>query len=174
MTLRLADKQVIVAEVAEVAATSTTAVMAEYRGLTVTEMTSLRQEARNAGVFLKVVRNTLAKRALENTQFDCMRDALVGPLMLAFSEDPSAPARLIRDFAKGHEKLVVKYISIGGELLDASQLAAIATLPNRDEAIAKLMGTMKAPITKFVQTLAAPHTKLVRTLAAVRNQKEAG
>ncbi|GJM06295.1 MAG: 50S ribosomal protein L10 [marine bacterium B5-7] len=174
MTLRLADKQVIVAEVAEVAEKSVTAVMAEYRGLTVAEMTSLRQEARNAGVFLKVVRNTLAKRALENTQFDCMRDALVGPLMLAFSEDPSAPARLIRDFAKSHDKLVVKHISIGGELLDASQLAAIAKLPNRDEAIAKLMGTMKAPITKFVQTLAAPHTKLVRTLAAVRDQKETG
>ncbi len=174
MTLRLADKQVIVAEVAEVAEKSVTAVMAEYRGLTVAEMTSLRQEARNAGVFLKVVRNTLAKRALENTQFDCMRDALVGPLMLAFPEDPSAPARLIRDFAKSHDKLAVKHISIGGELLDASQLAAIAKLPNRDEAIAKLMGTMKAPITKFVQTLAAPHTKLVRTLAAVRDQKETG
>lgn len=174
MALAFADKKVIVAELAEIASRSTTAVTAEYRGLTVSEMTSLRKNARDTGVHLQVVRNTLARRAVEGTEFECLRDALSGPLMIAFSEDPSAPARLMRDFAKDHQQLAVRNVSIGGELMDHTGLAAVATLPTRDEAIAKLMGTMKAPITKLVQTLVAPHTKLVRTVVAIRDQKEAG
>jgi large subunit ribosomal protein L10 len=160
--------------VSEVAAKALSAVAAEYRGLTVEQMNALRVEARKAGVYLRVVKNTLARRAIAGTEFECISDALTGPLVLAFSvEDPGAAARVMKDFAKSNEQLVVRMLAVGGEMLPAKDLDRLASLPTRDEALAMLMGTMKAPISKFVRTLAEPHAKLVRTFAAVRDQKQA-
>ncbi len=173
MTLRLEQKKEIVASVQELASRSMTLIAADYKGLSVGDMTTLRANARKAGVHLRVARNTLVRRALKGTPFECMNDSLVGPVLLAFAGDElSAGARLIRDFAKTNEKLVVKALSLGGKLLDGKQLEMVAKLPTRDEAISKLMAIMQAPIAKFVQTVAAPHAKLVRTLAAVRDQKQ--
>lgn len=173
MALRLEDKKAIIAEVAEVATNALSVVAADYRGLPVANMTKLRADARKAGVYMRVVRNTLARRAFEGTEFACMSDVLVGPLLLAFSQhEPGAAAKLVRDFIKTNEKLKVKALAIGGKLLDAKQLDAVAKLPNKEEAIATLMAVMNAPITKFVRTLAEPHAKLVRTIAAVRDQKQ--
>lgn len=174
MTLRLEDKKAIVAEVAEVAGTALSIVAADYRGLTVSEMTELRSKARDSGVYLRVVRNTLAKRALADTEFACMSEALTGPLALAFSqEDPGAAARVVRDFVKAHAALEVKALSIDGQLLAASDLARVAQLPTRNEAISMMLSVMQAPISKLVRTLAEPQAKLVRTLAAVKDQKDA-
>lgn len=174
MTLKLDDKKAIVHEVREVAVQALAAVTAEYRGLTVAQMTELRAQARKAGVYLRVVRNTLARRAIEGTMFACLHDSLVGPLILAFSQsEPSAAARLVRDFAKANEKLVVKAISFDGQLLQAENLDRIASLPTRNEAIASLMGVMKAPIAKLVRVTAEPQAKLARTAAALRDQKQA-
>lgn len=174
MALKLEDKKVIVAEVAEVAKSAYSAVAAEYRGLSVAEMTELRSKARAGGVYLRVVRNTLARRAVEGTDFACMQDILVGPLVLAFSrEEPGAAARVIKDFAKDHKKLEVKAVSISGKLLPASEIETLAKMPTYEQALSMLMSVMKAPISKFVRTLAEPHAKLVRTVAAVREQKEA-
>lgn len=174
MALNLEQKKAIVAEVAEVAKSALSAVIADYRGLTVAELNDLRVKARDSGVYLRVVRNTLAKRALENTEFSCLHESLIGPLVFAFSrEEPSAAARLMRDFVKDHEILEVKALAIGGQMLPASELQTVAKLPSRDEAIASLMAVMQAPIAKLVRTLAEPHAKLVRTLAAVRDKKQA-
>lgn len=174
VTLRLEDKKAIVAEVSEVATKALSVVTAEYRGLTVEQMTRLRSEARQAGVYLRIVRNTLARRALENTAFACLQEALVGPLMLAFSlQEPGAAARLMRNFAKEYEKLAVKALVFEGLLLGAKDLDRLANLPTRDEALATLMAVMKAPITKLVRTLAEPPAKLARTFAALRDQKQA-
>jgi len=173
VTLRLEDKKAIVAEVAKVAKQATAVVAAEYSGLTVAQLSALRKSAREAGVYMRVVRNTLASRAFEGTNFACMQSALVGPLVLAFSQaEPSSAARLIRDFAKTCEKLQVKALSIDGKLLPASDLAALASLPTRNEAISQLMSVMLAPVTKLVCTMNAIPTKLVRTLDAVRDKKE--
>jgi large subunit ribosomal protein L10 len=167
-------KNAVVTEVAEVAKGALSAIAAEYRGLSVDEMTNLRVNARNAGVYLRVVRNTLARRAFEGTDFACMNDGLTGPLVLAFSRDePGSAARVMRDYAKGNNKLVIKLVSFGGKLLEASDVGRLADLPTKDEAISQLMSVMKGPITKFVQTLAEPTAKLARTLAAVRDQKQA-
>lgn len=174
MRLTLEAKKNIVSEVAEVAANAPLAIAAEYSGINVSDMTQLRQSARDAGIYLRVVRNTLARRALENTKFECMRDGLVGPLLLAFSsEEPGTAAKIIRDFAKTNNKLVVKLVALDGKLLDASDIEALASLPSYEEAISMLMGVMKAPISKLARTLAEPHAKLVRTIAAVRDQKQA-
>lgn len=174
MALRLEDKKVLVAEVAAAAAGAFSAVAAEYRGLSAQQMDSLRLAARKDGVYLRVVKNTLARRAIEGTAFECMKDALTGPLVIAFSqEDPGAAARVLGEFAKGNDKLVVRLVSIGGKLLPAADLDRLAKMPTRDQAIAMLMGVMKAPIAKFVRTMAEPHAKLVRTVAAVRDQKQA-
>ena len=173
MTLRLEDKKAIVEEVAKIAKQATAVVAAEYNGLTVKQLTALRKSAREAGVYMRVVRNTLASRAFEGTSFACMQPVLIGPLVLAFSqEEPSAAARLIREFVKTNEKLLVKALSVDGKLLPATDLAALASLPTRPEAISQLMSVMLGPITKLVRTLAEPHGKLVRTLAAVRDQKQ--
>lgn len=173
MTLKLDDKKAIVAEVALVAKQSTSVVAASYAGLTVGQVTELRKQARNAGVYMRVIRNTLARRAFEGTQFACMDEALVGPLVLAFSkEEPGAAARLMKDYAKKFEKLEVKALSIDGKLLPANDLNRLASLPTKNEAIAQLMSVMSAPITKFVRTLAEPHSKLVRTFAALRDKKQ--
>jgi len=174
MALTLEQKKAVVAEVAEVAKTAHSAVAAEYRGLTVEKMTEMRAKARNEGVYLKVAKNTLVKRAVEGTEFECMAEDLTGPLLFAFSiDDPGAAARLIKDFAKNEDKLVVRLVAMGAQLYEASELERLASLPTRDEAIAMLMGVMKAPIEKLVRTLAEPHAKLVRTFAAVRDSKEA-
>lgn len=174
MRLTLEAKKAIVNEVAEVAANAPSAIAAEYAGITVEQMTQLRQSARASGVYLRVVRNTLARRALENTRFECMRDGLTGPLLLAFSrEEPGAAAKIIRDFAKANDKLVVKLVSLDGKLLQPSDIEALASMPSREQAISMLMAVMKAPVSKLVRTLAEPHGKLVRTIAAVRDQKQA-
>ncbi|MGK0170985.1 MAG: large subunit ribosomal protein L10 [Gammaproteobacteria bacterium] len=175
MPLTLADKKQVVTEVADVANRAHSAVAAEYRGLSVAQMTELREKARESGVYLRVVRNTLARRAVENTEFECLQEGLTGPLVLAFAEDdPGASARVMGDYAKNNEKLVIRLIAFGGKLLPASDLAVLAKMPTRDQALAQLLGTMKAPIEKFVRTLAEPHAKLVRTFDAVRRQQEAG
>lgn len=172
MTLTLAGKKAVVEEVTSVASKAISAVVADYRGLTVNQMTNLRTEARKAGVYLRVVRNTLTRRAFEKTEFACLNELLVGPLFIALSLNaPSDAARLLKDFTKTFEKLEVKALSISGKVLGAEHLDAIASLPTKDEAIAKLMFVMKAPIEKFVRTLAEPHAKLVRTVAAVKDKK---
>ncbi len=174
MPLNLEDKKSIVSEVSAVAADAHSAIAAEYHGLTVEQMTDLRNKARSGGVYLRVVKNTLARRALEGTDFECMKDGLVGPLLLAFSqEDPGSAARLIKDFAKEHEMLVTKLVSVGGELLAPGDIDRLASLPTRDQAISMLMAVMKAPVEKLARTLNEVPGKLVRTVAAVRDQKQA-
>jgi large subunit ribosomal protein L10 len=174
MALNLAAKQAVVAEVTEVASKAYSAVAAEYKGLTVEQMTALRVEARKAGVYLRVVKNTLARRAVENTDFACMQEGLTGPLVLAFSqEDPGSAARVISDFAKGNNKLEVKLVSIGGKLLPPSEITTLAKMPTYEEAISQLMSVMQAPIAKLARTMKEVPGKLVRTLAAVRDAKEA-
>jgi len=174
MALNLEQKKAVVAEVAQVANKALAAVAAEYRGLTVEEMTELRVKARQGGVFVKVAKNTLVRRAVEGTDYECMQEALTGPLLLAFSmDDPGAAARLVKDYSKDHEKLVAKLVAIGGQLYDGSELERLSKLPTYEQALAMLMAVMKAPIEKFVRTLAEPHAKLVRTVAAVRDAKQA-
>jgi len=174
MALNFAQKEAVVAEVAEVAASAYSAVAAEYCGLTVGEMTELRAEARKAGVYLKVVKNTLARRAFEGTDFACMSEGLTGPLVLALSQDdPGSAARVIKDFAKEHDKLNVTMLAIGGDLLDKSELSTLASMPTYDEAIAQLMALMKAPVEKLARTINEVPGKLVRTVAAVKEAKEA-
>jgi large subunit ribosomal protein L10 len=174
VALRLEQKQQIVAEVNEVAASALSAVIADYRGLTVAEMTEMRVKARESGVYLRVVRNTLAKRAVEGTEYECLNDAFVGPTLLAFSqEDPGAAARLIKEYAKDYAELEVKALSIGGTLLDADQLDRVAKLPTLDEARSMLMSVMQAPVVKLARSLNEVPGKLVRTIAAVRDQKQA-
>jgi large subunit ribosomal protein L10 len=174
MALNLDDKKALVAEVAEVAAVAQSVVAAEYRGLTVGQMTELRAKARAQGVYLRVVKNTLARRAFAGTTFESVGPKLKGPLVLAFSkDDPGAAARLVKDFAKTNEKLSATLVSLGGQVLPAEDLDRVASLPTREQALSMLLGVIKAPIQKFVATLAEPPAKLARTLAAVRDQKQA-
>ena len=174
MALRLEDKKALVKEVNAVAGDSVTAVAAEYRGLTVAEMTQLRKEARNAGVYMRVVKNTLARRAVEGTEFECMQDTLKGPILLAFAkDDPGAAARVIKNFAKEHDALQAVSLSAGGQLLPASDLATLADLPTLDQARAMLLGVMMAPMTKLARTLAEPSAMLARTLSARGSQEAA-
>jgi large subunit ribosomal protein L10 len=174
MALNLEDKKALVAEVSAVASTALSVVAAEYRGLTVSQMTELRSKARSAGVYMRVVKNTLARKAMAGTSFECMGPVLKGPLVLAFSkDDPGAAARVVKAFAKDNDKLVTTAVSLGGQVLAASALDKVASLPTREQALAQLMGVMKAPIQKLAAALAATPSKLVRTLAAVRDQKQA-
>ncbi len=184
MPLKLEDKQAIVAEVGAVASKAQSAVLADYRGMSVAQMTDLRAKARAAGVYLKVVRNTLVRRAVEGTDFECVRAILVGPTLLAFAqEEPGDAARLIKDYASHNDALEVKGVAISGRLLPADQIDRVVNLPTKEEAIAQLMGVMQAPVAKFAQTLNEIPSKLVRTLneipgkfvrtlMAVRQQKE--
>lgn len=175
MALDLERKKVIVREVATAAQEAQSAIACEYAGLSVVRMTALRAAARKQDVYLRVVRNTLARRALEGTRFECMSERLVGPLVLAFSKDDAgAAARVIDEYARTNEKLVVKLVSFGGKLLEPDALKSLAHLPTREQALAMLMGVMKAPISKLVRTLAEPYAGLARVLAAVRDQKQAG
>jgi large subunit ribosomal protein L10 len=174
MALNLEGKKALVAEVAEVAAQAQSVVAAEYRGLTVGQMTELRAKARRQGVYMRVVKNTLARKALAGTSFESVGPKLKGPLVLAFSkDDPGAAARVVKDFAKGHEKLVATLVALGGQVLSAGELDRVASLPTREQALSMLLGVLKAPMSKLVRTLAEPPAKLARTLAAVRDQKQA-
>lgn len=174
LALNLEQKKAIVAEVADIAGGAYSAIAAEYRGLTVGEMTDLRVDARNSGVYLRVVKNSLARRAVEGTEFECMSEGLSGPLVLAFSQaDPGSAARVIKDFAKDHDKLVVKLVSIGGKLLTPGDIETLATMPTYDEAVSMLMSVMRAPIQKLTTSLNEVPGKLVRTLAAVKDAKAA-
>jgi len=171
MALRLEEKKAVVAEVNAVAGEAISAVAAEYRGLSVSEMTALRTEARNAGVYLRVVKNTLARRAISGTGFECMTETLKGPILLAFStEDPGAAARVIKDFAKEHEALKAVSLSTGGALYPGAELDRLASLPTMDEARAMLLGVLQAPASKLVRTLAEPSAMLARTLGAYGRQ----
>ena len=174
MALTYIQKQAVVSEVAEVANGALSAVAAEYRGLSVGQLTELRQKGRDSGVYVRVVKNSLAKRAVEGTEFECMQDRFSGPLMLAFSqEDPGAAARLFRDFAKDNDQLKIMLGAVGGATIEASEIGKLANLPTRDQALSQLMSVMQAPIVKLAQTLNEVPSKLVRTVAAVRDAKEA-
>src|ERR1700679_3185536 len=174
MALNLEDKKALVAEVAEVAAKAQSVVAAEYRGLTVSQMTDLRSKARKSGVYVRVVKNTLARKALAGTSFESVGPKLKGPLVLAFSkDDPGAAARVVKDFAKANDKLVATLVSLGGQVLPAKAIDTVASLPTREQALSTLLGTLKAPAQKLVSTITAVPSKLVRTLAAVRDQKQA-
>ncbi len=174
MALTLTEKKAVVSEVAEVAAKAHSAVAAEYRGLTVGQMTELRNEARNNGVYLRVVKNSLARLAVQGTEFECMQDGLKGPMMLAFSvDDPGSAARILRNFAKDNDKLVPAFGAVGGQKLEANELSKLADLPTYDQAVSMLLSVMQAPIGKFVRTLNEVPGKLVRTVEAVRLAKDA-
>ena len=172
MALSLERKKAVVEEVAEVARSAQSAVAAEYRGLTVTQMTELREKAKQSGVYLRVVRNTLARRAVEGTEFECIQERLRGPLVLAFSRDePGAAARVVRDYAKSNAKLIVSFVAFDGKAMDAPALDQLASLPSRDEALSMLISVLLAPATGFTRTVAAPHAGLVRVLDAMRTDR---
>lgn len=167
MALKLEDKKLFVREVNAVASDSITAVAAEYRGLSVADMTELRVEARNAGVYLRVVKNTLARLAIEGTEFECLKDSLKGPILLAFAkEDPGAAARVIKDFAKEHEALKAISMVLDGELLPASDLSKLAELPTQDQARALLLALLVTPMMQLARTLNEPSAMLARIMSA--------
>lgn len=173
MTLNIEDKKAIVAEVSEVASGALSLVVADYRGLDVPAMTALRRKARENGVYLRVIRNTLARRAFKGTELECMEHTLVGPLIFGFAQnEPGAAARLFKDFAKENESFKVKALSVSGQIYDATHLDAVASLPSRKEAYAKLAAVLLAPVTKLVRTIAEPHSSLVRALEDYRRKKE--
>lgn len=174
MALKLEDKKRIVEEVHALASDAYSVVAAEYRGLTVEQMTNLRRQARESKVVIRVIKNTLARRALEGTQFEDIGSELVGPLVYAFSmEDPGSAARIIKAFRKEVKALEPKVLSIGSGVMSGDQLDAVASLPTYDEAISKLMYVMKAPVEKLARTLNEVPGKLVRTVAAIKDAKEA-
>ncbi len=174
MALNLEQKKVVVAELANVAASAHSLVAAEYSGLTVEQFTELRKKARESGVYVKVAKNTLVSRAIEGTDYVCVKEALVGPMLYAFSqEDPGAAGRLVKEFSKANEKLVAKIVAIGGQMFPGSHVDTLASLPTREQALAMLMGVLQAPISKLVRTLAEPAAKTARAVAAIRDQKAA-
>ena len=172
MGLNLDAKKAVVAEVSEQLADAQAVVVAEYRGLEVGQVTELRAKAREAGVYLRVLKNTLVGRAVEGTPFDGLTDQMVGPLIYGISKDPVAPAKVLVDFGKTNEKLVVKGGAMPGYVMDANGVKALASMPSREELLAKLVGTMQAPVAKFVRTLNEVPSSFVRVLAAVRDAKE--
>jgi large subunit ribosomal protein L10 len=175
MALNLEQKKVVVAELANVAAKAHSLVAAEYAGLTVEQLTELRKKARQSKVFVKVAKNTLVRRAVEGTDYAVVKDALVGPMLYAFSEeDPGAAGRLVKEFSKANEKLVPKVVAIGGQMFPGSHVEKLASLPTREQALSMLLGVIQAPITKLVRTLAEPAAQVARVVAAVRDQKAAG
>ena len=174
MPLTLQQKQEVVSEVTKVAAQAHSVIAAEYQGLTVGEMTQLRIKARESNVHLRVVKNTLARRAFEGTDYGCMNEKLQGQMVYAFSmEDPGGAARVLKDYADANKKLVVRLIALGGELLDPSDIKRLALMPTYDQAISLLMAVMIAPVEKLARTLNEVPSKLTRTVAAVRDQKQA-
>jgi large subunit ribosomal protein L10 len=171
-TLNIEEKKAIVAELAEVASRSVSVIAAEYCGLTVSEMTALRTDARKSGIKVKIYPNTLARKAVEGTRFQCLQSALVGPILLLFSQDePASAARMVRDYVKEHEKFIVKALVLEGRLLAPDQLKAVASMPSRHEALAQLMTVMKGPVVKLARTLTETYAQLVRVMAAVADKK---
>lgn len=172
MSLNLDDKKAVVAEISERLATAKAVVIAEYRGVTVTSMTALRKKARESGVYLRVLKNTLARRAVADTPFAGLAGMLTGPLAYGISADPVAVAKVMNDFAKANDKFVIKAGAMANVVMSPKDVAALATMPSRDELLAMLMGTMQAPIAKFVQTLKEVPGRFVRTVAALRDERE--
>ncbi len=172
MSLSLEQKQVVVAEIATKVKSAQAIVLAEYRGITVGHMTQLRAKARASNVYLRVLKNTLARRAVAETPFAGLSDQMVGPLAYGISEDPVAVAKVLSDFAKTNDKFVVKGGAMANYVMSSKDIANLANMPSREQLIATLMGTMLAPIAKFVQTLNEVPAKFVRALAAVRDQKQ--
>jgi large subunit ribosomal protein L10 len=170
--LNLEAKQAVVAEIAGEVARAQAIILAEYRGLEVEAMTKLRAQAREQGVYLRVLKNTLARRAVQGTPFEKLSDQMVGPLIYGISADPVATAKVLNDFAKGNERFVIKAGGLPNSVVSSSDVKALASMPSREELLAKLMGTMNAPIQKFVSTLNEVPAKFVRTVAAVRDAKE--
>ena len=173
MGLNLQQKEAVVAEVAKQIADAQAIVLVENRGLPVGDMTQLRAKARASGVYFRVVKNTLVRRAVAQTPFASLSDKMIGPLAYGIGRDPVAVAKVLNDFAKGHDKFVITAGAMPGQVMSAKQVAALASLPSREELLSKLMGTMQAPIAKFVRTLNEVPGKFVRTLAAVRDAKPA-
>lgn len=172
MALTLQQKQEIVADVRHQAQKSLSFVAAQYGGITVAKMTQMRNKAREQGIFLKVVKNSLAKKAFEETEFSAANDQLKGQLLyLIGGEAPGMAARLAKDFAKEHEQFRVQVLAVGSNVYDPASIDAVAALPTKEEAISKLLSCMQAPIAKFVRTLAEPQGKLVRTIAAIKDTK---
>jgi large subunit ribosomal protein L10 len=172
LSLNLEGKKEVVAEVSARLKSAQTVVLAEYRGLPVEDITVLRSRARASGVYLRVLKNTLARRAVQGTPFEKLADQMVGPLAYGISDDPVAAAKVLHAYAKGNEKLVIKGGMMPNYLMTAKEVGNLATLPSREELLSKLLGTMQAPIVKFVRTLNEVPTKFVRAVAAVRDQKE--
>ncbi len=173
MAIRLEDKQQIVSEVNQAANSALSAVLADYRGVSVGDLTELRKTARENKVYLRVVRNTLLKRAVAGTEFECIQEVLIGPTILAFSqEDPGAAARVLKDFAKENANFEIKALSVDGKLLEASQIDMLAKLPTHDQGLSILMSVMLAPVTKLARTLNEVPSKVTRAVAAVRDQKQ--
>ena len=173
MAIRLEDKQQIVSEVNQAANSALSAVLADYHGVAVGDLTELRKTARENKVYLRVVRNTLLKRAVADTEFECIQEVLIGPTILAFSqEDPGAAARVLKDFAKENDNFEIKALSVGGKLLEASQIDVLAKLPTHDQALSILMSVILAPVTKLARTLNEVPSKVTRAVAAVRDQKQ--
>jgi large subunit ribosomal protein L10 len=173
VALKIGEKKVVVQEIAEIASTAQSAVAAEYRGLTVQQLSSLRSNARELGVYVRVIKNNLVKIAIKDTSLECMDSSLKGPLIFAFSKDElGAAAKLVNDFKKDNDLLKPVAMAVNGELIDVEKLSQIAALPNRDQAISMLMAVMKLPIEKFVRTLSAPNVKLVQTLSAYKMKLE--
>ena len=172
MGLNLDDKKTVVAEVSAEVANAQSIIVAEYRGLGVVDLTALRANARKSGVYLRVVKNTLVRRAIAGTPFEGLSAQLVGPLIYGISKDPVAAAKLLNDFAKGNDKLAIKVGAMPNYVMDVAGVKALATMPSREELLSKLLGTMQAPITQFVRTLNEVPTKFVRGLARVRDAKE--
>ena len=173
MALTRAQKEDVISEVSAHVAKAEAIIIAEYRGLEVEAMTNLRRQARDSGVYLRVLKNTLAKRAIAGTPYETMSGQLAGPLIYGMSEDPVACAKVLSNFAKANDKLVLKGGAMSAKPLDANGIKALADLPSREELLAMLLGTMQAPVAKFVRTLNEVPTSFARALAAVRDQKEA-
>lgn len=173
MSLNLEEKKAVVAEVSEQISKAQAIILAEYRGLEVGNMTELRVQARKSGVYLRVLKNTLVRRAVDGTPFSGLASQMVGPLVFGISADPVAVAKVLNDFAKSNDKFVIKAGGMPNSVLDAKGVKALATMPSREELLAKLLGTMQAPVAKFVRTLNEVPTSFVRGLAAVRDQKQA-
>ena len=171
MSLTLDEKKAVVAEVSAKLSDAQAAMLAEYRGLTVAQMTLLRRKARDSQVYLRVVKNTLVRRAIEGTGFECLKDQMSGPLAFAVSADPVAVAKILSEFAKDNEALKIKAGAMNGKLISLAQIEALASLPGREQLLAQLLGTMQAPVRKFVQTLNEVPAKFVRALSAVRDAK---
>ena len=172
MSLSLEGKKEVVAEVSQRLVKAQAVVLAEYRGLGVEQITVLRKQARSSGVYLRVLKNTLARRAVQGTPFEKLADQMVGPLAYGISDDPVTAAKVLHTYAKGNDKLVIKGGAMANQVLSAKEIGQLATMPSREQLLATLMGTMMAPVAKLVRTMNEVPGKFVRTVAALRDQRE--